>query len=162
MKCTPTEVLLVDDNPADRELTSEFLSRSHYPSHIHTAGDGDEAIAFLQGAGKYAHVARPDLIVLDLNLPRKPGHAVLSAVKQSAGLQRVPVVIFSTSQAPADILGSYQLGANSYVCKPGNLPDFAAAVTTMGDFWFGCAGRHCSPEASVAENVAIIPIEENA
>ncbi len=162
MKPIPAEVLLVDDNPGDLELTSEFLSRNHYPHRIHTAGDADEAIAFIRGTGKYARVDRPDLIVLDLNLPRKPGHTVLSAVKQDANLQGVPVVIFSTSQAPADISRSYQMGANSYVCKPGNLADFAMAVITMGNFWLCCASLDGSSKAKRDEDVPVIPHKENA
>lgn len=145
MKPTCAEVLLVDDNPADLELTSEFLSRCPSANRIHTAHDGEEAVAFLRRAGKFVEAGRPDLIVLDLNLPRKPGHAVLSEVKQDAELRLVPVVIFSTSQAPGDILRSYQLGANSYVCKPGTLSDFATAVTSMGNFWFCCGGIRHNP-----------------
>jgi chemotaxis family two-component system response regulator Rcp1 len=145
MKPTCTEVLLVDDNPADLELTCEFLSRCPSASRIHTARDGEEAVAFLRRAGTSVEAGHPDLIVLDLNLPRKPSHAVLSEVKQDAELRFVPVVIFSTSQAPGDILRSYQLGANSYVCKPGNLRDFAAAVTTFSNFWFCCASSWRPP-----------------
>jgi CheY-like chemotaxis protein len=133
------EVLLVDDNPADLELTSEFLSRSRCTSRIHTASNGEEALAFLQRAGEFVHRALPSLIVLDLNLPRKPGHAVLAAIKQDPSMRQVPVVIFSTSQAPADIQRSYELGANSYVRKPGNLGDFTFAVTSIGEFWVCCA-----------------------
>lgn len=161
MKHGHTQVLLVDDNPADIELTSEFLSRSHCASRIHTARDGDEAIAFLERRGEFARADRPDLIVLDLNLPRKPGHVVLCVVKTDEELQRVPVIIFSTSHAPDDIRRSYQLGANSYVCKPGNLSDFAAAVTAMGNFWFCCASP-CSPEAGSASKLAATNDKENA
>ncbi len=162
MKPTCAEVLLVDDNPADLELTCEFLSRCPSASRIHTARDGEEAVAFLQRSGKFVAAGRPDLIVLDLNLPRKPGHAVLSRVKQDAELRLVPVVIFSTSQAPGDILRSYQLGANSYVCKPGNLPDFAAAVTSMGNFWFCCGGIRRNSEGREVSSLAPAKNEESA
>ncbi len=139
------EVLLVDDNPADLELTAEFLSRSRCSSRIHSVNDGDQAIEFLQGKGKFSAARRPDLIVLDLNLPRKPGRGVLAEIKRDPCLREIPVIIFSTSQAPNDVYASYQLGANSYVRKPGNLADFVATVTTMGDFWFCCADPPHTP-----------------
>jgi two-component system response regulator len=138
MKFT-TEVLLVDDNPADSDLVSEILRRNKCPSNIHSVSDGIEAIAYLRKQGKYATDLAPDLVLLDLNLPGKDGHAVLTEVKSDPKLRAIPIVIFSTSQAKKDIVCSYQLGANSYVTKPGNLPDFISVVTTIGEFWFCCA-----------------------
>jgi two-component system, chemotaxis family, response regulator Rcp1 len=138
MKRTP-EVLLVDDNPADRDLTHEALGRSMHDFCVNSVEDGVEALAFLQHEGNYADKPRPDLIVLDLNLPRKHGREVLSEVKRNPDLARIPVVIFSTSQASSDINGSYDLGANCYLRKPGNLPEFRAVVQSMADFWLNSA-----------------------
>jgi chemotaxis family two-component system response regulator Rcp1 len=134
-----TEVLLVDDNPADTDLTSEILTRNRSPSHIHAVIDGVEAIAFLRRQGKYDSAPAADLVILDLNLPKKDGRAVLAEVKADPALRNIPIVIFSTSEAPRDIVGTYELGANCYVSKPGNLQDYIAAVTGIGEFWFGLA-----------------------
>ena len=134
-----TEVLLVDDNPADTDLTSEVLAHNGCPSHIHSVINGLEAIAFLRRQGKYANAPRPDFVILDLSLPGKDGRAVLTEVKADPLLRRILIAIFSTSEAPQDILRSYELGANCYVCKPGNLQDFISAMTSIGEFWFGLA-----------------------
>ena len=133
------EVLLVDDNPADIDLTSEALSRSKRRLHISAVTDGSEAILFLRREGKYSQAPSPDLVLLDLNLPRKTGREVLSDVKADAALATIPVVVFSTSQAASDIASSYKLGANCYLSKPSTLPDFLAAVQSMADFWLGFA-----------------------
>ena len=134
-----SRVLLVDDNPADIDLTRDVLAHSNCPNQVCWVGDGEEAMAFLQHEGKYADKPVPDLVLLDLNLPRKDGRAVLAEVKSHPTLHSTPVVIFSTSEASQDIAQSYELGANSYVCKPGNLHDYVAAVDSIGEFWFGCA-----------------------
>jgi CheY-like chemotaxis protein len=131
-----TEVLLVDDNPADSDLVREVLARNRCPSHVHTVIDGLEAIAFLHRQGKYGAETIPDLVVLDLNLPRKDGRAVLAEIKADPVLRATPIVIFSSSEARQDVVRSYELGANSYVNKPGNLEDFVLAVTSIGEFWF--------------------------
>ncbi len=136
---TAPEVLLVDDNPADLELTNEVLKKSKHHFRVNTVPDGAEAIAFLHRQGNYAGKPRPDLIVLDLNLPRKHGREVLSEVKHDPALARIPVVIFTSSQSSSDINRSYDLGANCYLRKPGNLPDFRAAVQSMADFWLNFA-----------------------
>lgn len=133
------EVLLVDDNPADIDLTSDVLAKSKRHFHVNAVNDGTEAISFLRHQGKYAEAPMPDLVVLDLNLPRKDGREVLAEVKADPGLARIPVVIFTTSQATSDISRSYELGANCYLRKPGNLPDFVAVVQSMADFWLGFA-----------------------
>jgi len=133
------EVLLVDDNPADIDLTSEALARSKRQMHVSSVNDGSEAILFLRREGKYHEAPAPDLVLLDLNLPRRTGREVLSDVKGDPALAAIPVVIFSTSQAKSDISGSYALGANCYLGKPGTLPDFMAAVQSMADFWLGYA-----------------------
>jgi chemotaxis family two-component system response regulator Rcp1 len=130
------DVLLVDDNPADTDLTAEVLERHGCQGHIHTVHDGVEAMAFLRGEGKYAGEPVPQLVMLDLNMPRKDGRAVLAEVKRDPALKKIPIIVFTTSQSPKDISRSYELGANCYVNKPGNLPEFVAAVTEFGNFWF--------------------------
>jgi two-component system, chemotaxis family, response regulator Rcp1 len=134
-----TEVLLVDDNPADTDLTSEVLSRNRHPSHIHAVFNGVEAIAFLRREGKYANELLPDFMILDLSLPGKDGRAVLAEVKGDQRLRQIPITIFSTSEAQQDVVRSYELGANCYVRKPGNLQDYVLAVTSIGEFWLGVA-----------------------
>jgi two-component system response regulator len=133
------EILMVDDNPADIDLTSEVLAQSEQHFHVNAVSDGVEAISFLRRQGKYAQAPIPDLVVLDLNLPRKDGCEVLSNIKADPALAKIPVVIFTTSQANSDITRSYQLGANCYLKKPGNLPEFVAVVQTMAKFWLGFA-----------------------
>ena len=136
---TEAEVLLVDDNPADVDLTTEVLSQSKVHFHVHSVKDGVEALAFVRREGAYAGKPRPDLVVLDLNLPRKDGRQVLAEVKSDRDLGKIPVVVFTTSQAQSDILRSYELGANCYLRKPGNLADYRAVVQSMADFWLGFA-----------------------
>lgn len=133
------EILMVDDNPADIDLTSEVLGRSKKQFHVNAVNDGAEAISFLQRQGKYAEAPVPDLVVLDLNLPRKDGCEVLANIKADPGLARIPVIIFTTSQAHSDITRSYKLGANCYLRKPGNLPEFVQVVQSMAQFWLGFA-----------------------
>jgi chemotaxis family two-component system response regulator Rcp1 len=136
---TIAQVLLVEDNPADLNLASEALAQSRCPNHVCSVVDGVEAIAFLQRQGKYAEELRPDLVLLDLSLPRKDGRAVLAVIKADPALRMTPVVVFSTSEAPQDISLSYELGANGYVCKPGTLHEYLAAIQAITNFWFGCA-----------------------
>lgn len=133
------EVLLVDDNPADTDLTSEVLSKSKRNFRVHVVDDGAQALSYLYRRGKYEHAVYPDLVVLDLNLPSKDGREVLSNIKSDPALAKTPVVIFTTSQANSDITRSYELGANCYLTKPGNLADFIAVVQSMADFWLGFA-----------------------
>jgi CheY-like chemotaxis protein len=133
------EVLLVDDNPADLDLTRDVLKRNPFPSNVHTVVDGMEATAFLQRQGKYKNAKRPDIVFLDLNLPRKNGRSVLAEVKSDPVLQAIPIIIFSTSNAHKDIERSYELGANCYITKPGNLQGFVSTVGALANFWFSCA-----------------------
>lgn len=133
------EVLLVDDNPADIDLTRDVLSRNSCRSNVHSVDDGIEAIAFLKRKGKYKSALRPDVIFLDLNLPGKDGRAVLAEAKSDPALRKIPIVIFSTSSAHNDVRSSYELGANCYVTKPGNLKDFVSTVGGLASFWFSCA-----------------------
>ena len=130
---------MVDDNPADIDLTREVLAQSKGHFHVNAVNDGVEAISYLRRQGKYADAPVPDLVVLDLNLPRKDGCEVLSNIKSDPALAKIPVVIFTTSQASSDITRSYKLGANCYLRKPGNLPEFVAVVRSMAEFWLGFA-----------------------
>jgi two-component system response regulator len=134
-----TDVLLVDDNPADTDLTSEVLAKHGGPCRVHAVKSGTEAVAFLRRQGKYANENIPDFVIRDLSLPGKDGRAVLAEVKADPILRRIPIAVFSTSEAAQDILCSYDMGANCYVSKPGNLRDFISAVTSIGEFWFGLA-----------------------
>jgi two-component system, chemotaxis family, response regulator Rcp1 len=132
-------ILLVDDNPADIDLISEMLVDGNELACISSVVNGVEAISFLRRQGNYAQSARPALVLLDLNLPCKDGRAVLAEVKADPILRKIPIVIFSTSQAPSDIARSYELGANCYVSKPGNLPEFTSTVKSIQEFWLGLA-----------------------
>jgi chemotaxis family two-component system response regulator Rcp1 len=132
-------LLIVDDNPADVVLVREALAGSKHRSKIHSVEDGVEAMAFLNRKDKYANAIRPDLVILDLNLPKKAGLAVLAAMKAGQELRRIPVVIFSTSRLSEDIQRSYELGGNCYVNKPGNLEDFFLTMKSIEAFWFGTA-----------------------
>ena len=132
-------ILLVDDNPADLDLAREALQENLHRIQVESVGDGEEALAFLNRRGMHAEKSRPDLVILDLNLPKKDGRAVLAAVKADADLRTIPIVVFSTSCSMLDIGRSYELGANCYVSKPGNLKDYLAAVQAIEQFWFGSA-----------------------
>jgi len=131
------ELLIVDDNPADIALACEALAACAYRGQINSVGDGAEALAFLERRGKYADAIRPDLVILDLNLPKRDGLAVLAAMRAGRELRRIPVVIFSTSRLNKDIARSYELGANCYVSKPGNLTEFFSMMKSIEEFWFG-------------------------
>jgi two-component system, chemotaxis family, response regulator Rcp1 len=130
-------LLLVDDNPADVNLAREALLESARHSQITSVEDGVEAMAFLDRRGKYTNAVRPDLVILDLSLPKKDGMAVLTAIKARPELRRIPVVIFSSSELSKDVIRSYELGANCYIRKPGNLKDFFSAVKSIEEFWCG-------------------------
>ena len=139
VRATTWEILLVDDNPADLDLTIDAFKQSALRGNVNTVSDGVEAMAYLRREGKYGVATRPHLVLLDLNLPRKDGRSVLTALKSDPTLRRIPVVIFSTSQAAKDIERSYDLGANSYVSKPPTLDEWIGAVKLINDFWIGCA-----------------------
>jgi chemotaxis family two-component system response regulator Rcp1 len=136
------ELLIVDDNPADIALACEAFAASKYDGRINTVIDGEEALAFLNRSDKYANAMRPDLVMLDLNLPKKSGRAVLTALKADPELRRIPVVVFSTSTLSSDITGCYALGANCYVSKPGSLNEYLSTIKSIEEFWFG---RACLP-----------------
>jgi CheY-like chemotaxis protein len=132
-------ILLVDDNPADVDLARMALQENLHHIQVESVGDGEQALSFLNRTGIHAEELRPDLVILDLNLPKKDGTTVLAEVKADAGLHTIPIVVFSTSCSMKDIGRSYELGANSYVSKPGNLKDYLAAVQSIEQFWFGSA-----------------------
>ena len=133
------DLLIVDDNPADVVLAREALSGSAHRTQIHSVEDGVEAMAYLNRRDKYVNAIRPDLVILDLNLPKKGGLAVLAAMKAGPDLRRIPVAIFTTSQLRNDIVRSYEMGANCYVSKPVNLNAYFAALQSVEEFWFGIA-----------------------
>ncbi len=129
-------LLIVDDNPADVTLAREALEVCAPDCEINSVPDGVEALAFLNRRDKHAEALRPDLVILDLNLPKRGGLDVLAAMKAGPHLRRIPVIIFSTSQLGRDVARSYELGANCYVCKPGNLTEFFATMKAIEQFWF--------------------------
>lgn len=129
------EVLLVEDNPADVDLTREVLSENNDHFQLNAVPDGEQALSFLHRRGSFGAVPRPDVIILDLNLPGIDGRRILQELMTHRELSRIPVIILSSSQAQDDVLSSYRLGANCYFRKPGNLPEFRAVVKAMADFW---------------------------
>jgi CheY-like chemotaxis protein len=135
------EILLVEDDPGDVVITREALALSRIDNNLHHVSDGDEALAFLRRQGSHADAARPDLILLDLNLPRVDGREVLAAIKGSADLRRIPVVVLTTSSAEEDVTSSYDLHANAYVTKPVDFDEFVSAVRQIDDFWFSVVNR---------------------
>jgi CheY-like chemotaxis protein len=133
------EILLVEDNPGDAHLTKLALDDSKLDVNLTVAEDGVEAIDFLSKRGKYSRVKSPDLILLDLNLPKKDGREVLIEIKNSPVLKHIPVVVLTTSQAEEDILKAYQLLANCYIAKPLDFTKFVNIVRSIGEFWFSIA-----------------------
>jgi CheY-like chemotaxis protein len=131
----PIEILLVEDNPGDVRLTIEGLNEGKVRNNLHVARDGVEALAFLRRDGQFADAVRPDLILLDLNLPRKDGREVLSDIKSDPDLKTIPVVVLTTSRAEQDVLHSYELQANCYITKPVDLEQFITVVKSIEDFW---------------------------
>ena len=132
----PVEVLLVEDNPGDVRLTREALREGKVQNNLNVAPDGVEALAYLRREGPYADAPRPDLILLDLNLPRKDGREVLEELKADSNLKNIPVVVLTSSQAEQDILRAYELHANCYITKPVDLEQFIHVVQSIENFWF--------------------------
>jgi two-component system, chemotaxis family, response regulator Rcp1 len=130
------EILLVEDNPGDVRLTMEALKEGKLLNHVSVAEDGVEALALLHQEGKYAGRPRPDLILLDLNLPKKDGREVLAEIKEDPELRHIPVVVLTTSTAEHDVLKTYDLHANCYINKPVDFEQFLEVVKSVGDFWF--------------------------
>lgn len=133
------EILLIEDNPGDVRLTMEALKDAQVANHLHVVRDGVEAMEFLHRNGQYAGAPRPDLILLDLNLPRKDGRQVLKEIKSDDTLRRIPVVVLTTSRAEEDILKAYDLSANCYITKPVDLDQFTQVMQAIEVFWFTVA-----------------------
>ncbi len=129
------EILLVEDNPGDVFLTRAALQQASVSNNLHVVSDGEEAIAFLNQQGQYVDVPRPDMIILDLNLPRKNGREVLKEVKKNSKFKRIPVVVLTSSNSEDDILNCYDSYANCYICKPFNLDNYTQAIETIEKFW---------------------------
>jgi chemotaxis family two-component system response regulator Rcp1 len=136
----PIEILLVEDNPGDARLAVEAFKENGYPrKNLYVVSDGVEAMQFLRREGEYARKPRPDLILLDLNLPRKDGREVLAEIKGDEGLKSIPVLVLTTSRAERDIFESYNLHANGYVSKPIDIDEFTEMVNRIKGFWFATA-----------------------
>lgn len=139
------EVLLAEDNPGDVRLTREALKGSRIAAHLNVVADGEEAMAFLRRQGKYAGAARPRLVLLDLNMPKKDGREVLEEMRKDPDLDCIPVVVLTSSEAEEDVVGSYKLHANCYVAKPTDVEPFTAVVKAIEGFWLRVAELppHC-------------------
>jgi two-component system, chemotaxis family, response regulator Rcp1 len=135
MNGRPVRILLVEDNPGDARLTVEVFKYNKMPKVLSVVEDGVEALAFLRQEGKYASALRPDLILLDLNLPKKDGRQVLAAIKNDSNLRRIPVVVLTTSRDQEDILGAYDLNANCFLTKPVDFDQFTKLVEAIEEFW---------------------------
>ena len=135
-ECHPVEILLVEDNPGDVRLTKEAFKEGKIRNHLSVVGDGVEALAFLHREGPYSDAPQPDLILLDLNLPRKNGRDVLAEIDEEEGLRQIPVVVLTTSNAEKDILGTHDLHASCYINKPVDFAQFVTVVKLIEDFWF--------------------------
>jgi two-component system, chemotaxis family, response regulator Rcp1 len=133
----PVQILLVEDNPGDVGLTIEALKEAKVLNKLTVVKDGIEALSLLRRQGQHAHAARPDLILLDLNLPKKDGREVLAEIKADDNLKRIPVIILTTSQNEQDVVKSYNLYANCYITKPLDLDQFIKVVKSIEDFWLG-------------------------
>lgn len=133
-KCV--EILLIEDNPADVRLTMEALKEGKLNNNISVVEDGEEALAFLRRDGKYANAPRPDLVLLDLNLPKKRGCEVLAEIKEDPELKHIPVVVLTISENEEDIFKAYKLHVNCYITKPVNLEQFITVVKAIKEFWF--------------------------
>ena len=131
----PIEILLVEDNPGDVRLTQEAFKEGKVSNQLRVVGDGIQAMEFLRREGVYADAPRPDIILLDLNLPKKDGREVLAEIRADAKLKRLPVVVLTTSEADQDILKVYDLNANCYITKPVDLDEFIKIVASIQDFW---------------------------
>jgi len=130
------EVLMVEDDPGDAELTQELIEEVDFAVNVNVVDDGVKAVAYLRHEGDYTWAVRPDLILLDLNLPRKDGREVLQEIKNDHNLKHIPVIILTTSDADDDILKSYKLGASAFITKPVSLEQFTKIVDSIQNFWF--------------------------
>lgn len=131
----PVEILLAEDNPGDVKLTRKALEKGRLANNLHVVNDGVETMQFLRGEGEYEGRPRPDLILLDLNMPRKDGREVLEEIKESDDLKRIPVVVLTSSEAEEDVIRSYELHANAYLTKPVDFSGFIDVVGKLEEFW---------------------------
>jgi two-component system, chemotaxis family, response regulator Rcp1 len=146
----PIEILLVEDSPSDTELTLEALKDFKVRNHVSVVEDGVQALEFLRRQGSYAEVPRPDLIMLDLNLPRKDGREVLAAIKGDDSLKPIPIVVLTTSRADQDILRAYQLNANCYINKPVDFNQFLEVIRSIESFWLYVVTLPPAPKAGAS------------
>ncbi|GAC1589122.1 MAG: response regulator [Acidimicrobiales bacterium] len=135
LSARPVQILLVEDSPGDVNLTREALRDARVANELNVVMDGEEAMAYLRGVAPFAGSVRPDLIILDLNLPKKDGREVLEEIKVDDELKTIPVVVLTTSAAEIDVLRSYQLHANAYVTKPVSFTEFLEAIRQLEGFW---------------------------
>ena len=135
MAVDPIQILLVEDSPGDVRLTREALRDGKVANELHVVDNGEAALAFLRRGAGYSDAPTPDLILLDLNLPRKPGHEVLTELKNDPVLRSIPVAVLTTSEAEADVLRSYELGASCYLTKPVDFNEFLKVIGAIEDFW---------------------------
>ncbi|MEX2572386.1 MAG: response regulator [Gemmatimonadota bacterium] len=135
MSTHPVDILLVEDNPGDVDLTLEALEEAKLRNNVHVVEDGVAAMAFLRNEGRYAGSPRPDLVLLDLNMPRKDGRAVLKEIKEDDDLRQIPVVVLTTSEAEKDVLDAYEYRANAYIVKPVDFEQFFRTIRSLEDFW---------------------------
>ncbi|MFC5471290.1 response regulator [Cohnella suwonensis] len=135
MQGSPVEILLVEDNPGDIRLIVEVLKEGKVQNCLHVVEDGEQALAYLRRQGEYEKSIKPDVILLDLNLPKIDGHGVLEAIKKDDSLKHIPVIVLTTSEADQDILKAYNLHANCYIRKPVNLDEFLTVVRSIENFW---------------------------
>jgi two-component system, chemotaxis family, response regulator Rcp1 len=143
----PIEILLVEDSPSDTELTVEALREAKLRNHLSTVQDGVQAMEFLHRQGPFANAPRPDMILLDLNLPRKDGREVLAEIKADDRLKAIPVVVLTTSRAEQDVLRAYQLNANCYITKPVDFDQFLEVVRAIESFWLCIVTLPAGPTA---------------
>ncbi|MGH7762046.1 MAG: response regulator [Candidatus Dormibacteraceae bacterium] len=146
----PIEILLVEDNQGDARLTQEALREGKIRNHLHHAKDGVEAMSFLKHEGEHKNAPTPDLILLDLNMPRKDGRQVLAEMKQDPRLKLIPVVVLTTSEAEKDIVKSYELHANCYITKPVDLEKFIEIVRAIESFWLAVVTLPSAHSAAAA------------
>jgi chemotaxis family two-component system response regulator Rcp1 len=151
----PIEILLVEDSPSDTELTLEALREAKMRNHLSSVEDGVQALEFLRRQGKFAQAPRPDLIMLDLNLPRKDGREVLAEIKADLSLQAIPVVVLTTSRAEQDVLRAYNLHANCYITKPVDFEQFLEVIRSIESFWLFVVTLPPNGRPSSAPNVAL-------
>ena len=135
-KLQPVEILLVEDNPVDVMMTREAFANGRICNNLHVVEDGEEAMDFLYRREKYSSAPQPDVILLDLNLPRKDGREVLTEIKADPSLRHIPIIILTTSESEEDIFRSYELQANCFITKPVDMEQFTRTLECIGDFWF--------------------------